>query len=150
MPIQCQIVTQDKSLYEGPADLVLAPGTEGELGILPNHAPLLTTLEMGLIRIKHEGEEQVFTITGGILEVRPEIVTVLADLGENVDEIDEARAEAAKARAEELLKRGPPRDTDEYLAIEAALRRSNLRLDAVRRYRRPSRRRALPSEEGET
>ncbi len=150
MPIQCQIVTQDKSLYEGPADLVLAPGTEGELGILPNHAPLLTTLEMGLIRIKHKGEEQVFTITGGILEVRPEIVTVLADLGENVDEIDEARAEAAKARAEELLKRGPPRDTDEYLAIEAALRRSNLRLDAVRRYRRPSRRRALPSEEGET
>jgi len=150
MPIQCQIVTQDKSLYEGQADLVLAPGTEGELGILPNHAPLLTTLEMGVIRIKHEGEEQVFTITGGILEVRPEIVTVLADLGENVDEIDEARAEAAKARAEELLKRGPPRDTDEYLAIEAALRRSNLRLDAVRRYRRPSRRRALLSEEGET
>lgn len=150
MPIQCQIVTQDKSLYEGQADLVLAPGTEGELGILPNHAPLLTTLEMGVIRIKHEGEEQVFTITGGILEVRPEIVTVLADLGENVDEIDEARAEAAKARAEELLKRGPPRDTDEYLAIEAALRRSNLRLDAVRRYRRPSRRSALLLEEGET
>lgn len=150
MPIQCRIVTQDKSLYEGPADLVLAPGTEGELGILPNHAPLLTTLEMGVIRIKHEGEEQIFTITGGILEVRPDIVTVLADLGENVDEIDEARAEAAKARAEQLLKRGPPRDTDEYLAIDAALRRSNLRLDAVRRYRHPSRRRALPSQEGET
>ena len=150
MPIQCQIVTQDKSLYEGQADLVLAPGTEGEIGILPNHAPLLTTLEMGVIRIKHEGEEQVFTITGGILEVRPDIVTVLADLGENVDEIDEARAQAARARAEELLKRGPPADTDEYLAIQAALRRSNLRLDAVRRYRRPSRRRALPSQEGET
>ena len=82
MPIQCHIVTQDKSLYEGPADMVLAPGIEGALGILPNHAPLLTTLEMGVIRIKHEGEEQVFTITGGILEVRPDIVTVLADLGE--------------------------------------------------------------------
>lgn len=150
MPIQCQIVTQDKSLYEGPADMVLAPGIEGALGILPNHAPLLTTLEMGVIRIKHEGEEQVFTITGGILEVRPDIVTVLADLGENVDEIDEARAQAARARAEELLKRGPPADTDEYLAIQAALRRSNLRLDAVRRYRRPLRRRALPSQEGET
>jgi F-type H+-transporting ATPase subunit epsilon len=150
MPIQCQIVTQDKSLYEGQADLVLAPGTEGEIGILPNHAPLLTTLEMGVIRIKHDGEEQVFTITGGILEVRPEIVTVLADLGENVDEIDEARAEAAKARAEELLKRGPSRDTDEYLAIEAALRRSKLRLETVRRYRRPLRRRELPSQEGET
>jgi F-type H+-transporting ATPase subunit epsilon len=130
--------------------MVLAPGIEGALGILPNHAPLLTTLEMGVIRIKHEGEEQVFTITGGILEVRPDIVTVLADLGENVDEIDEARAQAARARAEELLKRGPPADTDEYLAIQAALRRSNLRLDAVRRYRRPLRRRALPSQEGET
>ena len=66
------------------------------------------------------------------------------------DEIDEARAEAAKSRAEELLKQGPPMDTDEYLAIEAALRRSNLRLEAARRYRRPSRRRALPSQEGET
>jgi F-type H+-transporting ATPase subunit epsilon len=129
MSIQCHIVTQDKSLYEGPADLVLAPGSEGELGILPNHAPLLTTLSMGVIRIQHGGEEEIFTITGGVLEVRPEIVT---------------------ARAEELLKRGPPMDTDEYLAIEAALRRSNLRLEAARRYRRPSRRRALPSQEGDS
>ncbi len=150
MPLQCQIVTQDKSLYEGPADLVLAPGSEGELGILPNHAPLLTTLSLGVIRIRHDGEELVFTISGGVLEVRPEIVTVFADVGERIDEIDEARAEAAKARAEELLKRGPPIDADEYLAIEAALRRSNLRLEAVRRYRRPSRRRAYPSQEEET
>lgn len=150
MPIQCQVVTQDKSLYEGPADLVLAPGSEGELGILPNHAPLLTTLSMGVIRIRHAGEEEVFTITGGVLEVRPDVVTVLADVGENVAEIDVARAEAAKARAEELLTKGVPKDTDEYLAIEAALRKSNLRLEAVRRYRRPSRRRAMPSQEGET
>jgi F-type H+-transporting ATPase subunit epsilon len=74
------------------------------------------------------------------MEVRPEIVTVLADVGENVAEIDGARAEAARARAETILKQGPPPDTDEYLAIEAALRRSNLRLEAVRRYRRPGRR----------
>jgi F-type H+-transporting ATPase subunit epsilon len=150
MTIQCHIVTQDKSLFEGPADMVLAPGSEGELGILPNHAPLLTTLNIGVIRIQHEGEEEVFTITGGVLEVRPEIITVLADVGERIDEIDEARAEAAKARAEELLTKGPPKDTDEYLTIEAALRRSNLRLDAVRRYRRPSKRRAMPSQEGES
>jgi F-type H+-transporting ATPase subunit epsilon len=146
----CHIVSQDKSLYEGPADMVLAPGSEGQIGILPNHAPLLTTLSLGVIRVKHEGEEEVFTISGGILEVRPDIVTVLADVGERIDEIDEARAEAAKARAEELLTRGPPPDTDEYLAIKAALRRSNLRLEAVRRYRRPSRRRAMPSQEGES
>lgn len=149
MSIQCHIVTQDKSLYEGPADLVLAPGSEGELGILPNHAPLLTTLSMGVIRIRHEDEEEIFTITGGVLEVRPDIVTVLADVGERIDEIDKARAEAAKARAQELLKRGPPTGTDEYLAIKAALRRSNLRLEAVNRYRRPSRRRAMPSQEEE-
>jgi F-type H+-transporting ATPase subunit epsilon len=150
MSIQCHVVTQDKSLYEGPADLLLAPGSEGQLGILPNHAPLLTTLSMGVIRIQHEGDEQIFTITGGVLEVRPDIVTVLADVGERIDEIDEARAEAAKARAEELLTREPPPDTDEYLVIESALRRSKLRLEAVRRYRRPTRRRAMPSQEGES
>lgn len=150
MPIQCQVVTQDKSLYEGPADMLLAPGAEGEVGILPNHAPLLTTLNMGVVRIRHEGKEEIFTITGGVLEVRPDVVTVLADIGENVAKIDVARAEAAKARAEELLRKGVPKDTDEYLAIEAALRKSNLRLEAVRRYRRPSRRRAMPSQEGET
>jgi F-type H+-transporting ATPase subunit epsilon len=135
MPIQCKIVTQDKSLYDGPADIVLAPGTEGELGILPNHAPLLTTLDFGLLRVRHQGEEQIFTIAGGVLEVRPEIVTVLADVGENVEQIDVDRARAARERAEELLEKGPPPDTDEYLAIEAALRRSKLRLEAVRRYR---------------
>lgn len=150
MPIQCQVVTQDKSLFEGPADFVLAPGHEGQLGILPNHAPLLTTLKMGVIRIRHEGREEVFTITGGVLEVRPDVITVLADVGENVAEIDVARAGAAKARAEKLLSEGIPKDTDEYLAIEAALRKSKLRLEAVRRYRRPSRRRAMPSQEGET
>ena len=70
------------------------------------------------------------------MEVRPEVVTVLADVGENVAEIDEARAEAARRRAAELLAKGPPPETDEYLALEAALRRSTLRLEAVRRYRR--------------
>ena len=136
MPIRCEIVTQDRSLFEGPADVVIAPGSEGEIGILPDHAPLLATLGYGLLRIRHKGEEEVFTIAGGVLEVRPDIVTVLADVGEHIDEIDLDRAEAAKARAEELLKKGPPPDTDEYLAVQAALRRSNIRLEAVRRRRR--------------
>jgi F-type H+-transporting ATPase subunit epsilon len=136
MPIQCQIVTQDKLLFEGPADIVIAPGAEGEMGILPNHAPLLTTLDFGVLRVRYEGEEQIFAIAGGFLEVRPDVVTVLADVGERVEEIDEARAQAARERAEELLQRGPPPDTDQYLAIEAALRRSKLRLDAARRYGR--------------
>ncbi len=92
MPIRCEIVTQDRSLYEGEADIVIAPGSEGELGILPNHAPLLTTLEFGILIVKHQGQEEFFTIAGGILEVRPDVITVLADVGERVDEIDLSRA----------------------------------------------------------
>lgn len=149
MPIRCEIVTQDRTLFEGPVDIVIAPGSEGELGILPNHAPLLTTLGLGVLRVRTRGDEQAFTIAGGILEVRPDLVTVLADVGESIDEIDIDRAEAAKTRAEEYLRKGPPPDTDEYLRIQAALRRSQLRLDAVRRYRQrqqpPSR---VSSEEG--
>jgi len=136
MPIQCDVVSQDRALFSGPADMVIAPGSEGEMGILPNHAPLLTNLGNGVLRVRYSGREEVFVISGGVMEVRPTVVTVLADVGENIDEIDTARAEAARARAETLLQKGPPPDTDEYLAIEAALRRSTLRLDAVRRYRR--------------
>jgi F-type H+-transporting ATPase subunit epsilon len=148
MPIHCQIVTQDKLLFEGPADIIVAPGAEGEMGILPNHAPLLTTLDFGVLRVRYEGVEQVFTIAGGFLEVRPDVVTVLADVGERVDEIDEARAQEARDRAVELLEKGPPPDADSYLAIEAALRRSRLRLDAVRRYGR-MRKRSRYSDSGE-
>ena len=125
-------------LFEGLADIVVVPGSEGEMGILPNHSPLLTTLDYGVLRVRHEGEEQAFTIAGGILEIRPDLVTVLADVGESVDQIDEARAEEAKQRAERMLAEGPPPETDEYLRIQAALRRSTLRLDAIRRYRRQS------------
>ncbi|MGD2162470.1 MAG: ATP synthase F1 subunit epsilon [Anaerolineales bacterium] len=139
MPIRCEIVTQDKSLFEGPADVVIAPGVEGELGILPNHAPLLTNLDFGILRVRYQGDEEVFTIAGGILEVRPDLVTVLADVGESIEEIDLARAEEAKERAERYLKEGPPPDTDEYLRIQAALRRSKLRIEAASRYRRRSR-----------
>ena len=135
MSIRCEIVTQDKSLFEGDVDIVIVPGSEGEMGILPGHAPLLATLGYGILRVRTGDEEHAFTIAGGVIEARPNVVTVLADIGENVEEIDVQRAEAAKARAEELLKRGPPPDTDEYLSIQAALRRSKIRLDAVRRYR---------------
>jgi F-type H+-transporting ATPase subunit epsilon len=140
MPIHCAVVTQDRLLFDGNVDIVVAPGSEGEMGILPNHAPLLAQLAYGILRLRQGGEEQAFAIAGGVLEVRPDGVTVLADVGENVQEIDLARAEAAKTRAEELLSQGPPPDTDEYLALEAALRRSNLRLEAARRYRRAARR----------
>jgi len=136
MPIRCEIVSQDRMVYEGDAEMVLLPGVEGEMGILPNHAPLLTTLKFGIIRVRAGGNEQVFTVAGGIAEVQPEIITILADAAENVEEIDVARAEAARKRAEEILAKGVPTDGDAYLKMEAALRRSNLRLDAVKRYRR--------------
>jgi F-type H+-transporting ATPase subunit epsilon len=136
MPIRCEIVTQDRALYEGEADIVIAPGSEGELGILPNHAPLLTTLEFGVLIVRHQGQEEAFAIAGGILEVRPDVITVLADVGERVDEIDLTRAEAARARAQKYLEKGPPPDTDEYLRIQAALRRSRVRIDAVKRFKK--------------
>jgi len=122
-------------IFEGDADTVVLPGTEGEMGILPNHAPLLSTLDFGVIRVRYQGTEEAFTVAGGVVEVQPDIVTVLADRAENVREIDLTRAEAARERAEKYLAEGPPPDSDAFLRMEAALRRSRLRLDAVRRYR---------------
>jgi F-type H+-transporting ATPase subunit epsilon len=141
MPVRCEVVTQDRLLFDGPADLVLAPGVQGELGILPNHAPLLTSLDLGVLRVRYQGQETAFTIAGGVMEVRPDVVIVLADVGESVAEIDLDRAEKARTRAEELLKRVEGKSPEEYLAAEAALRRSKLRLEAAKRFRPPSRRR---------
>lgn len=146
MPIRCEIVSQDRTVFEGDVDIVILPGTAGEMGILPNHAPLLTTLNYGVIRVRRGGKEEVFTVAGGIAEVQPTVVTVLADAAENVEEIDVERAEAARRRAEEAMAKGVPKDTDAYLAIEAALRRSKLRLEAARRYRKGERRKG-PLEE---
>ena len=135
MSIRCEIVSQDRQVFSGDADMVIVPGIQGEMGILPNHAPLLSTLKFGILRVRNKGLEQIFTIAGGVIEVQPDLVTVMADAAENVQEIDIGRAEAAKRRAEEILKQGPPPDSDSYLKIESALRRSNLRLEAVKRYR---------------
>src|SRR4030042_5979779 len=135
MPIRCEIVSQDRQVFSGDADMVIVPGTQGEMGILPNHAPLLSTLKFGILGVRYQGQEQIFTIAGGVIEVQPDLVTIMADAAENVQEIDINRAEAAKRRAEEILKQGPPPDSDSYLKIEPALRRSNLRLEAVKRYR---------------
>ncbi len=135
MPIHCDIVSQDRTVFEGDVDIVVLPGTDGEMGVLPHHAPLLTTLKYGVIKVRSQGQEEVFTVAGGVAEIQPTIVTVLADAAENVAEIDVARAEAARKHAEEALSQVKPEEADRYMAIEAALRRSNLRLDAARRYR---------------
>ena len=150
MPIRCEIVSQDRMVFEGDVDMVIAPGTSGEMGILPNHAPLLSTLNYGVVKLRHRGGEDVFTVSGGVMDVQPDIVTILADVAENVLEIDIARAEAAKTRAEKYLDEGPPRDSDAYLRMEAALRRSQLRVDAVKRYRRSARSAIAPMLEDDT
>ena len=136
MTIRCEIVSQDRTVFAGDVDIVVLPGAAGEMGILPKHAAVLTTLKYGIIKIRKGGKEELFTVAGGVAEVQPDIITILADAAENVEEIDEARADAARQRAEEILAKGVPADTDAYLAMEAALRKSNLRLDAVRRYRK--------------
>ncbi|HLE52951.1 MAG TPA: ATP synthase F1 subunit epsilon [Anaerolineales bacterium] len=138
MPIRCEIVSQDRRVWEGDADIIIVPGEMGEMGILPNHAPLLSTLKFGILKVRSEGREEFFTVAGGIIEVQPNLVTVLADSAENIAEIDVARAEAARRRAEEMLKQAPPTDDDAFMKMESALRRSNLRLEAVRRFRRQS------------
>jgi len=138
MQIRCEIVSQDRMVFEGDVDRITIPGELGEMGILPKHAPLLSTMKFGILKVHMADRDEYFTVAGGIVEVQPDIVTVLADAAENVEEIDTSRAEAAKKRAEELLKLGPPPDSDSYLKIEAALRRSNLRLDAVKRFKRSS------------
>jgi F-type H+-transporting ATPase subunit epsilon len=136
MPIRCEIVSQDRSVYSGDVDIVVVPGANGMMGILPNHAPVLSTLQFGIVTVRVKGVEEYFTVSGGVVEVQPDQVTVLADAAENVNEIDETRANAARQRAQELLvKGGLPPDDDTYLSLQAALRRSDLRLEAVRRYR---------------
>jgi F-type H+-transporting ATPase subunit epsilon len=133
MPFRCEIVSQDHLVFDGEADIVVAPGTEGILGILPHHAPLLTTLQMGILQVRYQSREENFAISGGFMEVRPDGVTVLADAAEHESEIDETRAEEARKRAEALLQAGLPRESDDYLRAEAALRRSSLRLNLARR-----------------
>jgi F-type H+-transporting ATPase subunit epsilon len=134
MTIRCEIVSQDRTVFQGDVDVVVLPGIAGEMGILPHHAPVLTILKYGVIKIRQNGKEELFTVAGGMAEVQPDIVTILADAAENIQDIDVTRAKAAKKRAEDALAKLKPEDHDAYLTMEAALRRSNLRLDVVRRY----------------
>ena len=133
--IKLDIVTAERAVYSDEVDVVVAPGIEGQLGILPHHAPLMTMLQPGELRLKKGGEEISLVITGGFLEVRPDRVIVLADAAERVEEIDVARAEEAKRRAEERLHKRHAPGVDEARA-EASLRRALVRLDVVEKRRK--------------
>ncbi len=132
--IRLEIVTAEQLVYTEEVDIVVAPGAEGELGILPHHAPLMTMLQPGELRLRKEGEEFSIAITGGFLEVRPDKVVILADAAERAEEIDVSRAEEAKHRAEERLQLRP---TEVDLAkAQAALLRSLARLKVAEKRRK--------------
>ncbi len=133
--IRLDIVTAERAVYSDNVDMIIAPGVEGELGILPHHTPLMTMLAPGELRIKTGGEEISLAITGGFLEVRPDRVVVLADAAERADEIDVQRAEEAKRRAEQRLAQKHAPGIDESRA-EAALHRALARLKVAERIQR--------------
>jgi F-type H+-transporting ATPase subunit epsilon len=133
--IHVDIVSAEGEMFSGEASMVFAPGTLGDLGIAPRHAPLLTTLKPGEVRVQAEGkEEQVFYVGGGILEVQPNTVTVLADTAARAKDLDEAEAQAAKQRAEEALSaRG---EKMELAEAQAELARAVAQLRAIERLRK--------------
>ncbi len=133
--IKLDIVTVEKLVFSQEVDQLTAPGLEGELGILPQHAPLITMLQPGVVVIKADGEETEMAVSGGYMEVRPEYIIILADSAERAEEIDIARAEAARQRAEQARGEAPA-GAEAALAAEAALKRSLVRLKVARRRRR--------------
>jgi len=132
--MKLDIVTAEQAVFSEDVDIVVAPGVGGQLGILPHHTPLMTMLEPGELLVRKGGEELSLSISGGFLEVRPDRVIVLADTAERSEEIDMARAEDAKRRAQELLSHRAP-EVDMARA-EAALRRSLIRLRVVEKTRK--------------
>jgi len=137
--MRLDIVTAEHSVFSEEVDMVIAPGIQGQLGILPHHSPLMTMLEPGELIIKKGGDEQYMAVSGGFLEVRPDRVIVLADSAERAEEIDIARAEEAKCRAQKRLEEKYVPEVDAARA-EAALKRSLIRLRIAerRRKRRPT------------
>ena len=146
MPIKVDIVTRDRRLVSDEVDLITLPGSAGQMGIMRGHAPLLSTLDIGEVILRKGNDVRYIAIGGGVVEVRPDKVTVLAESAESAEEIDEDRAAEARERARRSLAENPPRERK--MVIEAALQRSTLRLKvARRRHGRPHRQ--GPSFEGD-
>ncbi len=146
MPVQCDIVTQEKSVFSGEVESVSLPGSEGRMGVLPNHSPLLTTLTYGEIIIHLEGgKDSYYAIGGGFAEIQPDKIIILADSAEEASDINIERAEKARKRAEKFMAEGVPEDPEHYSQIRASLLRAQIRLDVAHRRRRSS---ALPTGRG--
>jgi F-type H+-transporting ATPase subunit epsilon len=135
MPLQLEIVTPERLAYSDTVDAVVLPGSEGELGVLPHHAPLISTLGVGELRIRKGGAEESFAIVGGFLQVRPDKVVVMAETADMASEIDLERAQEARREAERALETGFHEGAD-LSAARAALQQALLRIRvAERRYR---------------
>lgn len=134
--LRLEIITAERQVFADDVNAVVAPGIEGELGILPHHAPLMTMLKPGELLIRKDSNETYMVVSGGFLEVRPDKVIVLADACERAEEIDITRAEEAKRRAEERIK-AHPQGLDVARA-QAALLRSLIRIRIAERKRRKS------------
>ncbi len=131
--IRLEVVTPERTVLEDDADIVIARGAEGDLGILHGHEPLITPLVTGELMYRADGEEHHLAVAGGFLEVTPDKVVVLADVAERSEEIDRERAEAARARAEEVLQEN--RGTQLEASAAAELQKALLRLRVAGRRR---------------
>ncbi len=141
MPLQLEIVTPERLAFSDTVDAVVLPGVEGELGVLPHHAPLVSMLGVGELRIRKEGVEESFAIVGGFLQVRPDKVVVMAETADMASEIDLERAHEARREAERALETGFHEGAD-LSAARAALQHALLRIRvAERRHREGPRRR---------
>jgi len=137
MPLHLEVITPERKVYEDDVDMVVAPATDGYVGILPHHAPLFTTLGPGEFKVKRGGIEEVLAVFGGFMDVRADRVVVLTDAAEHAEEIDATQAQEARDRAQQVLAAGPASAADEQRA-RAELQRAlvRLRVSESRRRRR--------------
>ena len=137
MPLQVEVITPERRVFEDEVDMVVVPGSEGMLGILPHHAPLFTGLGAGELRVKKGTLEYPFAVFGGFMDVRDDRVTILTDVAEHAEDIDEQRANEARERAQRALE-APASAADEQRA-RVALQRALIRLRVAERRRTPRR-----------
>ena len=133
MPLHLQVIALDRVTYEDDVDIVVLPGIDGQLGVLPRHAPIVTALQAGEILVRKAGEEVSMVVSGGFAEASPEAVVVLADAAERAEDIDIERAQVARDRAQERMTDRSPVTPADMARAEAALARSLVRLRVAER-----------------
>jgi F-type H+-transporting ATPase subunit epsilon len=138
MPIHIEVITPERTVYEDDVDMVIAPGSEGYLGILPHHAPLLTGLGRGEFRVRKGGVDEILAVYGGFMDVRGDRVVVLTDDAEHAEEIDVQKAQEAREQAQRAIAAGGMTPAEEARA-RASLERSLVRLRVGGRRRRHER-----------